>query len=451
MSNSSLVNYKLLTSHFGYPTGKTGRGGSKIDKIFVHHMAGNLTVEQCGKVFKNNEASAHYGIDGKGRIGQYVLEENTAWHCANKAYNQRSIGIELANDGGAKDNWHVSDKTIAKCIELIVDICKRNGIKKINYTGNLQGNLCMHCWTASTACPGGYLKTKFRYIADQVNKKLSGTSPAPAEKTELYRVRKSWADSKSQIGAYKVLENAIQVAKEKGLNVYNSTGKAVYESPAKAEIYRVRKSWNDPKSQAGAFKDLNNAKKLADEKGLNVYGSNGKLIYTGKKKVVRPIQDKIIAACITQANYAKGAPYKWISKPTIENSKKGMTCVSYGAVVMQRVGLLKPGQHIWHDGKGYGTGKVTGNTANFDVLYQNNKTLSSLRDTLEEGDLVLCDDNKSGEKGSGGHEFIFSGEWADNGNPLIYDQNSAAYAKNNKPLLRSYSKSHKVLAICRAK
>ncbi len=32
----------------------------------------------------------------------------------------------------------------------------------------------MHCWVCSTACPGAYLKTKFRYIADEVNKILIG-------------------------------------------------------------------------------------------------------------------------------------------------------------------------------------------------------------------------------------------------------------------------------------
>jgi hypothetical protein len=34
----------------------------------------------------------------------------------------------------------------------------------------------MHCWAASTACPGTYLKGKFQYIADEVNKLLSGGS-----------------------------------------------------------------------------------------------------------------------------------------------------------------------------------------------------------------------------------------------------------------------------------
>ena len=84
--------------------------------------------------------------------------------------------IELANDRGASGDWHVSDKTIETAITLIADICKRNGINKLNYTGDLSGNLCMHCWVCSTACPGPYLKKKFSYIAKEVNKILTGDS-----------------------------------------------------------------------------------------------------------------------------------------------------------------------------------------------------------------------------------------------------------------------------------
>lgn len=247
MSNSSLVNVKIMTKHYGYPDGKAGRGGAKIDKIFVHHMAGILTAEQCGNVFKNREASAHYGIDTKGRIGLYVDEANAAWHCGSKAYNQRSIGIELSNDGGAKTGWHVADKTIAKCIDLIVDICKRNGIKKINYTGDLKGNLCMHRWVASTACPASYLGSKFKYIAEQVNKKL-GAAPA---KEVLYRVRKTWADAKSQVGAYKNLANAKKVADEKHLNVYDDKGKLVYEGKKKDSKTYIGQACADYDGKAG--------------------------------------------------------------------------------------------------------------------------------------------------------------------------------------------------------
>ena len=52
--------------------------------------------------------------------------------------------------------------------------------------------------------------------------------PAPAK--ELYRVRKSWEDAKSQIGAYSVLDNAKQACDTAGkeYSVYDSAGKKVY-------------------------------------------------------------------------------------------------------------------------------------------------------------------------------------------------------------------------------
>lgn len=165
MSNSPLVNYVKLSPHYD------SRGGHKITDITIHHMAGNLTVEQCGNVFQTRPASANYGIGSDGRVGLYVDEKNASWANGNLASNQRSITIELANDrtGG---NWHVSDNAINKCIELCVDICRRNGIARLNFTGNASGNLTMHRYFMATACPGDYLASKFTYIANEVNKQL---------------------------------------------------------------------------------------------------------------------------------------------------------------------------------------------------------------------------------------------------------------------------------------
>lgn len=50
-----------------------------------------------------------------------------------------------------------------------------------------------------------------------------------------------------------------------------------------AEIYRVRKAWNKPETQKGAFKDLANAKKCADKNGCSVFNKKGKAVYNGKK------------------------------------------------------------------------------------------------------------------------------------------------------------------------
>lgn len=168
MSQSNLVTYTKWSPYYGY--GGHGRSGEKIENIVVHHMAGNLSVKQCGQVFQSVGASTHYAVNGK-NIGQFVKEEDAAWSCGSKWWNQNSISIELANDGGAP-NWHVSDQTIATAIKLIADICKRNNIKEIIYTGDKWGNLVMHKWIASTACPGPYLATRFKHIADEVNKIL---------------------------------------------------------------------------------------------------------------------------------------------------------------------------------------------------------------------------------------------------------------------------------------
>lgn len=166
MSNSNLVNYTMLSPFCTKPR------KAKIDKITIHHMAGNLSVETCGNVFQNRSASANYGIGTDGRVGMYVEEANRSWCSSNSANDNRAVTIEVANDeiGG---NWHISDAAMAKLIDLCVDICKRNGIAKLNFTGDKSGNLTMHKWFTATACPGPYLESKFPYIADEVNKRLA--------------------------------------------------------------------------------------------------------------------------------------------------------------------------------------------------------------------------------------------------------------------------------------
>lgn len=149
-----------------------------IKKITLHHMAGNLSVESCGEVFQSREASANYGIGSDGRLGLYVPEKYRAWSTSNPDNDHQAINIELANDGYGPD-WHVSDKAIAKCIDLCEDICKRYGFK-MNYTGDTNGSVTLHKWFIATTCPGPYLESKIRYICDEVNKRL-GAVPEPDE------------------------------------------------------------------------------------------------------------------------------------------------------------------------------------------------------------------------------------------------------------------------------
>ena len=171
MSNSPLVNYTKLSPNY------TPRN-DKIRKITIHHVAGNASVESLGAQFfpVERKGSSNYGVGTDGRVGMYVEEKNRAWTSGSPANDHQAITIETANDGGAPD-WHVSDTALNKLIELCVDICKRNGIERLVYTGDKNGNLTRHNMFMATACPGAYLQSKFPYIAEQVNIKLGIASP----------------------------------------------------------------------------------------------------------------------------------------------------------------------------------------------------------------------------------------------------------------------------------
>lgn len=183
-SNSSLVNYRKISPHRN-STRKhsTYNPSGKITKITIHHMAGNLSVETCGNVFQTRPASANYGIGSDGRVGLYVEEKDRSWASNSPSNDYKAVTIEVANNSG-NPNWTVSDAAYSKLIDLCVDICKRNGIKKLNYTGNSSGNLTMHCWFAATACPGPYLKSRFKAIANSVNARLGNSSSGTTETTK---------------------------------------------------------------------------------------------------------------------------------------------------------------------------------------------------------------------------------------------------------------------------
>lgn len=168
MSNSSLVTYTRISPN------RTSPRQGKISKIVVHHMAGNLSVESCGSVFAptSRQASSNYGIDSQGRIGLYCDEKNRAWTTGDRIDHQ-AVTIEVADDI-IGNGWHSSAKAMEATVKLCADICKRNGISKLIYTGDKNGNLLMHKWYQPTDCPGNYLGSQFTWIAQEVNKVLAG-------------------------------------------------------------------------------------------------------------------------------------------------------------------------------------------------------------------------------------------------------------------------------------
>ena len=279
-TNSSLVTYKKLSpNHSGTRT-------HEIDTITIHCIVGQWTAKQGCDYFASTDrsASCNYIVGKDGSIGLCVEEKNRSWCSSNAANDQRAVTIETASD--TTDPYAVTDAAYNALIKLCADICKRNGIKKLVWSTNKDDrinhrngcNMTVHRDFASKACPGEYLYSRHGDIAKKVNAILDAEDSA--NNSNLYRVRLSWDDPKSQIGAYADLENAKAACKD-GYTVYDSNGKAVYgkEFTDSSKLYRVRKSWEDEKSQIGAYGNLDNAKAACKE-GYTVYDWNGKAVYS---------------------------------------------------------------------------------------------------------------------------------------------------------------------------
>ncbi len=155
-----------------------GRSGRNIEAITIHHMAGVLNAEQCGRIFQQvgRYGSSHYGVGYDGSIANYVDEEDTAWTNNNWDSNCKSITIEVSDND---NSWYVNDTTLNALIKLVADIAKRRELGTL-VPGK---NLTWHSMFADTTCPGDYLRSKMQYIADEANK-INSEEPVKEKSTE---------------------------------------------------------------------------------------------------------------------------------------------------------------------------------------------------------------------------------------------------------------------------
>ena len=158
------------------------------------------------------------------------------------------------------------------------------------------------------------------------------------------------------------------------------------------------------------------------------------------------IIDKELSACKAQADWMKNYTYKWIQNPTINGSKKYGTCVTYVACVLQRIGVLKSGQFIWHNGKG----KVDGANSKMSVYYFGG-TIKGNKSKLKRGDILIVGDKSSVGAGGNSHIMIFNGTWDSNNNPYVWDNQSATRIKKGKNGLHTYGGGKKIIAVIRLK
>ena len=277
MSNSPLVSYtKLSPNHSGQRT-------HAIDRITPHCVVGQCSVETLGNIFAptSRQASCQYGIGVDGRVGMYVEEKNRSWCSSSNENDQRAVTIECASD--TTHPYAFKDVVYNKLIELCVDICKRNGKKKLLWLGDktktLNYNpaademvLTVHRWFANKSCPGDWMYSRMGDLASKVTAKLGGSSasnPGTAGGNVLYRVQTGAFSNKANADAMlsKVKAAGFDTYMGKVDNLYKtSTAKKSVDELAREVIQGLWGNGRDRKNrlQAAGY-DYNAVQKRVNE------------------------------------------------------------------------------------------------------------------------------------------------------------------------------------------
>ena len=248
-TNSQLVDYISISPNKNSPRNHA------IDRITPHCYVGQASVESMASWLCNAqaEASANYGIGNDGRVVLLVEEKDRSWCSSSSSNDNRAVTIECASD--SYDPYAINTAVYNKLIKLMVDICQRNGKKKLLWLGDKNKTLSyepkademiitVHRWFANKACPGDYIYNRLGKIASEVTNTLKNKKVTQTAEPKWYRVRTEWTDTTSQVGAYENLEKAKQDCPP-GYSVFDYTGKCVYTNPHVIKYQGLPKSKQD--------------------------------------------------------------------------------------------------------------------------------------------------------------------------------------------------------------
>ncbi|MDO4275863.1 MAG: N-acetylmuramoyl-L-alanine amidase [Eubacteriales bacterium] len=164
-----------------------------------------------------NGMSAHVYVDDTSAY-QATPYNRGAWHVGvnyggrlfGTVNNRNSVGIEMCVQAGYN---------YSKAFNNTVQVCKQL-MKELGIPAD---RVVQHYDVCAKNCPSA-IRAKGDWT--RFKQEIAGNT-GEVVVDQYYRIRKTWEDSKSQLGAYKSLENAKKDWKE-GYVIYDWNGKAVY-------------------------------------------------------------------------------------------------------------------------------------------------------------------------------------------------------------------------------
>ena len=306
------LNKLILTENACYKAGKK----ITVKGIMVHSTGANnpwlkrYVGPDDGKLGKNQynnhwntyhpggrEVCVH-GFIGKladGTVATYqcLPWDHRGWHAGGSA-NNTHIGFEICEDDLTDGAYFA--KVYKEAVELCAYLCKQYGLTEKNIIchseGYKQGVASNHGDVMHWFPKHGKSMDTFRAeVKALLTTDAKEDEPAQEETPAVtypekltsgyYRVRKTWKDSKSQVGAYRILKNAKAAAdKNPGTYVFTNDGVAIYPEKA-AETYRIHTVVKGDTLWDIAKAYLGDGSRYSEIKALNNLKSN--VIYSGWK------------------------------------------------------------------------------------------------------------------------------------------------------------------------
>lgn len=177
------------------------------------------------------------------------------WGCGSGSRgscNSGWIQFEICEDSLANRDYF--EKVYKEGVEITAYLCKMFNLNPkgtVSYNGVTVPVILCHHDSYELGLGSGHADVLHWFgkygktmddVRNDVAKLLNGDTSSPSTPaTEIYRIRKSWDDAKSQIGAYANLESAKKICDEAGkeYHVFNSSGVAIYpvEAPAQTQTF----------------------------------------------------------------------------------------------------------------------------------------------------------------------------------------------------------------------
>lgn len=223
---------------------------------WINVASGTTPAEQYTRATVNgnmNSVRVHYYVDDK-CAWQNLPLDLSGWHAAdgNGMGNRNTIAIECI----MSNKYNETDKKSE-------DNCARLAAALLHEYGFTIDNLYTH--------------THWLNVRDGIkgDNDYLNTRKHPYKWCPAY-ILPHWSDFKAKVKKYLDAYAAPTPQKE---NVEQPTT----STPTTSELYRIRKTWSDASSQIGAYSVLDNAKKACIE-GYSVFDSKGNVVYTVKQQ-----------------------------------------------------------------------------------------------------------------------------------------------------------------------